>query len=314
MRALLKSTIQGVFGRLPAGPAIYRHLTRHVMGTQSSHIDKLSHAWPDYADLWLRNGICLEGKTIWIHGGGWTVYPCLLSFLLTGKGGVVSIWEGSADDQYTVKSIDFALSVSFRDHTIPEERLALIRSLRGKTTDQILNAINGKIVRMDRVTPAMADSSADLVVTGGVLEHFRPHELRGFLYKTANVLKPGGWCSHVFDLRDHLYHADKSIPFLNHLRLSDFQYKFRYGHPLGYHNRLLPAELEALIQSAGFQIRTTRRRILPQNRWATGQEDFDLATPGLDRSLLAPRFRNSTDEDLRTTAIQFLAQKPTRNE
>jgi len=40
MKSGLKAVVQGAFGRLPGGPGLYRHL----MGTESSHVDKLSHA------------------------------------------------------------------------------------------------------------------------------------------------------------------------------------------------------------------------------------------------------------------------------
>ncbi|HWD38402.1 MAG TPA: hypothetical protein VG944_06110, partial [Fimbriimonas sp.] len=239
-----------------------------------------------------------------------TVYPCLLAYLVTGKGGTVTVWEGSTDDQYSAKSIDFALKQAFPDFDIPADRLATIRSLEGKPANEILDAIGGRVIRSDRVQPILPAESIDLLVTGGVLEHFKPRELRTFLRRSFQALRRGGWCSHVFDLRDHLYHADKSIPFQNHLRFSELAYNVRYGHPLGYHNRLLPAEIEDLIREAGFEMRAIRRRVLPQNRWATCPKDFADATSGLDRSRLAPRFATATEEDLRSVAIQFLARKP----
>lgn len=280
------------------------------MGTQSTHVDKLSHSWAGYAGVWAQNGIELEGKTIWMHGGGWTVYPCLLAYLLTGKGGVVTVWESGADDQYSSKSVDFALKQTFGGISIPQNRLATVESLRGKGIDEILSAIGGRIVRTDRVKPELEDASIDLLLTGGILEHFRPADLDAFLEIASRIVKPGGWCSHVFDLRDHLYHADKSIPFLGHLRLSDLAYRLRFGHPLGYHNRLLPAELKQRLQNAGFDVRLERRLLLPTKVWAKEPEDFRVALVGIDRACLAPRFAEATDEDLKTAALHFLCQRP----
>lgn len=138
IRAGTKASIQWVFGNLPGGPRAYRLLTRGVMGTQATHIDKLSHAWPSYVSYWHQEGVELEGKTIWMHGGAWTVYPSLLAYLVTGTGGILTTWEAAADKQYTSKSLDFIQNQSFGDFSIPEERLRLVTSLQGLSTEQIL--------------------------------------------------------------------------------------------------------------------------------------------------------------------------------
>lgn len=63
MRALTKASIQGLFGRLPGGPHLYRNLTRARMGTQGSHIDKLARAWPGYVETWPVTGWAWRGST-----------------------------------------------------------------------------------------------------------------------------------------------------------------------------------------------------------------------------------------------------------
>jgi len=308
MRAPVKAAIQGAFSRLPGGPHLYRHLTRGRMGTQASHIDKLAKAWGSYADTWTRYGIDLNGKQIWMHDGGWTPYPVILAYLLTGSGARITMWEGELEDQYAAKSVEFGLKQKFGSVEVPEARYEKLRSLQGASSAEIVKVLGGEWRRTDRVLPQMEADSVDLLTTGGVLEHFRPAELDAFLAHTRGILRQGGWASHTFDMRDHLYHADKRIPFLNHLRYSDPVYSALFGHRLGYHNRLLPGELRSAIERAGFEVVAMRRRILPAERYVESPDEFRDALVGLDRAKLAPRFQAATDEDLRTVAVQFLCR------
>lgn len=287
---------------------MYRELTRTRMGTQASHIDKLARAWPGYVDTWARYGLELQGKHIWMHDGGWTPYPFVLMYLLTGKGGTVTMWEGQLGDQYAAKAVEFGLKQKFGNRVIAAEMLDKLRSLEGAPASDLVQALGGQLVRTARVLPILPEESVDLAITGGVLEHFRPSELEAFLTRSRSILRTGGWASHVFDMRDHLYHADKSIPFLNHLRHSDAKYALLYGHRLGYHNRMLPEEVRATVEAAGFQIVAMRRRVLPMEKYAESPQDFEGALVGVERSQLAPRFRSASDEDLRTVAVQFICR------
>jgi len=278
------------------------------MGTQASHIDKLSRAWPGYAETWAQYGLYLDGKDIWMHDGGWTPYPFVLMYLLTGRGGMVTMWEGELEDQYTAKAIEFGLNQKFGSIQVPQERYEKLRSLQGLAARELIKALGGEWRRAERVKPAMESSSVDLLITGGVLEHFRPKELAEFLSHSKAILRPNGWACHTFDMRDHLYHADKTIPFLNHLKHSDPVYQLMYGHKLGYHNRLLPDELRSTIESAGFEIVAMRRRVLPAEKYVESEKDFESALVGLERNQLAKRFESATDQDLRTVAVQFICR------
>jgi hypothetical protein len=310
LRAIVKASIQGVFGRLPGGPRLYREITRGRMGTQSSHIDKLARAWPGYAEFWARNGLDLEGKDVWMHDGGWTPYPFVLLYLLSGRGGTVTMWEGELESQYGPKAIEYGLKQEFGGVHVPSTRSDRLRGLKGAASAELVETLGGKWLRTHRVRPELRANSIDLLITGGVLEHFRPMELTAFLTHSKGILKPGGWAMHTFDMRDHLYHADKRIPFLNHLRYSNLAYEALYGHRLGYHNRLLPDQLRSAVTSAGYEIVAERRRILPAERYVESPEEFEAALVGLPRKRLAKQFESASEEDLRTVALQFLCRVP----
>ena len=156
----------------------------------------------------------------------------------------------------------------------------------------------------------MEGESVDLCHSGGILEHQSVEELRGVIAEIHRVLKPGGISSHVFDHRDHLYHADKRMWFLNHLRYSEGGYRLLFGHRLLFHNRLMPGEIENLFLESGFDKVAIRRLILADRPTYVDQpEEAIQGKLGLPRELLAPAFRGASDADLHTAAAHYIFKK-----
>ncbi|MBI3098974.1 MAG: methyltransferase domain-containing protein [Planctomycetes bacterium] len=311
-RALMKGAILAGFGRFPGGTRLYRHLTRERMGTQATHVDKLRRVWPGYVGVWEGHGtLRMEGLRVWVHEAGWTPYAPLINYLLTGSGGILTNVEGRLLDKYLSRAVNGSLGTALPPERFPRGRRRRVEGLRWcMRVEDALREI-GAEVHQD-VNPAslpLPSSSVDLCHSGGTLEHYRPGRLRGFLAECFRILRPGGVASHVFDHRDHLFHADARWPFLAHFALPGPVYELLCGHPLGYHNRLLPTEVERLFEEAGFERIVVRRMILPGREYV--EEKAALrGKQGLSRMLLAPRFRPATDEDLRTAAAHYLYRKP----
>src|SRR5262249_24715896 len=105
-RALAEGAIQAAFGHTPGGGALYRRLTREIGGTQATHVDKLARVLPGYCRVWTeRAGLRLEGARFWMHEGGWTPYPFLAAYLLTGSGGTVTNGAGRMLGRYLVAAV-----------------------------------------------------------------------------------------------------------------------------------------------------------------------------------------------------------------
>lgn len=310
-RALAKGAGLAAFGHVPGGASVYRRITREVLGTQRSHVDKLSRAWPHYAALWRRHGIDLSGRRVWIHEGGWTVFPFVAGWLLTGGGVTVTNVEGRVLDRYTSHAVGTALQTRFPDGLVTEERVRAQERLRWASGAAAVISGTGGVLAQD-VDPGrlpLESASMDLCHSGGTLEHYRPDQLRAFLAECFRVLRPGAVASHVFDHRDHLHHADRRWPFLAHLGLSDALYRPLCGHPLGYHSRLSPTEVVSLFHQAGFERIAVRRLVLPDRLWVDDGERL-RGSAGLPRPLLARRFRRLSEDDLRTAAAHYLFRRP----
>ncbi|HXU04755.1 MAG TPA: class I SAM-dependent methyltransferase [Polyangia bacterium] len=309
-RALAKGAAMAAFGHTPGGSDLYRRLTREIGGTQVTHVDKLTRVLPDYARVWTeRAGLRLEGARIWMYEGGWTPFPLLASYLLTGSGGTVTNGAGRMLGRYLVAAVNGALATAWPAGAVPDERRRVVEALRWASgIDDVLAATGGVLhAGVDAERPPLADGSVDLVHSGGALEHLPPAVLAKFLAASRRILAPGAIASHVFDHRDHLHHADRRWPFLAHLALPDTAYRIAAGHPLGYHSRLTPTQVAALFRAAGFELIALRRRILPEHRWVEGDAAL-LGTPGLPRRLLARRFRDISEIDLRTAAAHYLCR------
>jgi len=317
-RALLKGSGLFLMGLLPRGVHLYRRLTREIMGTQASHITKLHRVWPGYVEVICNTlGGPLEGRRIWVHESGWTPFLVCVNYLTCGNGGVLTntrLTNARMLDRYTVESINKALALAptLRKFTpIPEHRIRQIDALRWRENiDEVLSATGATYLEgaPHDALPLESDS-VDIVYSGGQLEHYRPCDLRAFLAEAFRILKPGGIIAPVLDHRDHLFHYDKALPFLYHYSLSELVYRLTHFSPLLYHNRLLPSEVSRMFEEAGFERIKILRLSLPGGRW------FDEGEPvegefGIERSKLAKRFRNASDDDLKTAAAHYIFRKP----
>ena len=313
IRALLKSSLLFTFGRLPGGANFYREFTRDKLGTQATHVDKLKRVWPGYVEVWTGDGcgLDMEGLDVWIHESGWTAYAPLVNFLLTGKGGAVTNSHARLLDRYLSRAVNGALETGSHFKMESHERWSTVEALRWETkVENALKNINAVSLQM---TPSsnvpLADKSIDLCHSGGVLEHYNPDDLKGFFAECFRILRPGGVSSHVLDHRDHMYHADKNLPFLAHLMLSDPAYNLVYGHPLTYHNRLLPGQIMSMLEAVGFEKIAVRRMTLPTQKYMPEDRVLE-GNIGIKRSRLAKRFQAASNTDLHTAAAHYLYRKP----
>jgi SAM-dependent methyltransferase len=318
IRAAAKGAGQLAFARVPGGAHVYRELTRgrFGLGTAATHVDKLARVWPGYVQVWRRLGVELDGADLWTHDAGATPFMPLAAFLLTGRGAAVTNREDRILDRYLEHARAGALAAAWPAAAAPKDRRRVLQGLRWVGSAREALAIVGARVH-DAVRPdavPLASASIDLCHSGGALEHYRRDELVAFLGELWRVLRPGAVASHVFDHRDHLHHADRRLPFLAHLGWSEPAYGALFGHALGFHARLAPAEVQDLFTAAGFERLAVRRLIYDnasgERRWVEHDDHTRAGAPGLARARLAPRVATITEPDLRTAAAHYLYRKP----
>ncbi len=311
LKALAKGALQLGLGRAPGGPELYRRIAWELLGTQATHVDKLARVTPGYCRVWDRVcGLRLEGLDLWVHDAGGTPFWALAGHLLTGASVRLTNDHARMLDRHIPRAVQGVLGMGLPDGLGSAQRRARISACRWlDRCDDVLER-TGTVLHNDVEVGAipMADASVDLAHSGGALEHLEPEDLEAFLAECHRVLRPGGVASHIFDHRDHLHHADRSLPFLAHLGLREPAYRALRGHPLGHHGRLAPAGVAAMFEAAGFEPIALRRLVIPARRYVDDAVAL-LAEPGLPRWLLARRFRDISELDLRTAACHYLYRK-----
>lgn len=312
IRALAKGTVLAAFGISRPTTRLYRTITRDWMGSQATHVDKLRRVWPEYTKVWRDIDIPLDGADVWVHEGGWTPFPFLINYLVTGRAGVVTNHEGRMLDRYLARAVNGAVECELPAHPELEERRSSVDGLRWvPTVADLVEGLGGTLhegVSLGAIP--LADASVDLCHSGGTLEHYTPGQLEAFLGEAMRILRPGAVMSHVFDHRDHLHHADAGWPFLHHYGMSDFAYRALCQGPLLYHNRLLPRQVEELFAGHGFERIAVRLMTLPSRHYVDDREPPGEGEFGIERAKLSARFEHATDHDLRTAAAHYLFRKP----
>jgi hypothetical protein len=143
------------------------------------------------------------------------------------------------------------------------------------------------------------------------------------LRNTLRVLRPGGHCVHLIDLREH---RDFSRP-LDFLRLGEAEYRERTGAP---ENRLRAGDWLELFAKAGFEIASARFMDRAPGLLASGQTDagrmllvpcdalyprrqLSEIEPWVDDALRAsfdPAYRSKSLAELSALGMHVVARRP----
>jgi len=316
VRGIAHASLLFAVAHLPGGPRAYHAVTRGLLRSQRRVLEKLQRVWPGYARLWReRCGLDLEARTIWVHEPGWVPFAPLASYLLTGRGGVLTSTGAGPSDRYLGAAVRAALRADFAlDRAQGAARRAAVAALADGTVARLLRATGTEAAAgVDPSRLPLATASVDLCHSGGVLEHHAPDVLAAFLRESFRVLRAGGVVSHVFDHRDHLRHVDPRWPFLLHMSLPDPLYRAAFGHRLLFHNRMAPADVTALLERAGFERIAIRRFVLPDKRYVDAEHDAQAGEAGVPAWLDSGRLARLSTDDRHTAAIHYLYRKPARS-
>ena len=165
---------------------------------------------------------------------------------------------------------------------------------------------------------ALADDTLDTIFSITVLEHV--DDLPGVLRNTHRMLKPGGWCLHDIDLRDHAHLEDAPLEFLrfseeeyarqsprsHRHRASDYLREFAAaGWGIPYAGYCLPHRLAGGI--------TDNYGMAQKPLEHTFFSDLESIAPWVTderRGALHPDFQRYGLQELSVTGMQVVAVKP----
>ena len=139
-----------------------------------------------------------------------------------------------------------------------------------------------------RDTAAVTQGKADLLFSHVVLDLV--HDLEAMYERCGRWVKPGGWMSHLLDFTSH----GITSAWNGHRQYSDAIWRVIAGQRPFFPNREPLSRHLALLEKFGFEIASVQR----QSRES-----------GIDRSRLAPRWRDLSDEDLTCVYGFIVARK-----
>lgn len=136
---------------------------------------------------------------------------------------------------------------------------------------------------------AIPDCSVDFIWSQAVLEHVPRSQFAQTMRELRRILKPGGWCSHDVDLRDHFNGG------LNNLRFTEPVWEGALFSSSGFYtNRIRFGQMLSLFQDAGFVVKQ-----LTPRKWDS--------LP-IDRAQLDGQFASLPEDDLLVCGFDVVLQ------
>jgi SAM-dependent methyltransferase len=169
---------------------------------------------------------------------------------------------------------------------------------RCRTIGELLNA-----ARIEYIAPGDAskthlpESSVDVVFSNSVMEHIPRETIEEIMKESFRILRPGGLAIHSANCGDHYAYFDRKITQIHYLSYSEASWK-KWNNSLLFQNRLRPEDFLGMAGSAGLSILLAKQKPNP------------ALLSSLARMNVAPEFLRYSPEQLATTSIDFVAQRP----
>lgn len=142
------------------------------------------------------------------------------------------------------------------------------------------------------------DGQVDLAFSNLVFQNVHVCVLERLVQETFRILKPGGFAIHRIGMDDEYAAVDPARGPLDFLRYSRSGWDLLFSHSIKYCNRIRCSQFLELFSRTGFREVWTRKRV-----------DYE-AIGSLRRRGVAPEFRRMSWEDLATTGLDIVLEKP----
>jgi SAM-dependent methyltransferase len=167
--------------------------------------------------------------------------------------------------------------------------------LRARSFNEAYEALGAEyILNANGSTAAVESESYALVISLAVLEHIQSEILSEVISETYRMLRPGGYALHGFDLSDHYWYFDSSMPRKNYLRFSPASWDRWFSSRVMYINRdrVQRPEWDDIFKRANFEI-----------------VDCEIVREPLGGIGVHPAYGLSPD-DAQTMSLRYLLRRP----
>jgi SAM-dependent methyltransferase len=165
--------------------------------------------------------------------------------------------------------------------------------LRTRSFEEAYEVLGAEyILKPNGSTAAVESESYGLVISLAVLEHIQSDVLADVIAETYRMLRPGGYALHGFDLSDHYWYFDSSMPRKNYLRFSPATWDRWFSNRVMYINRVQRPEWDDIFRRANFEV-----------------VDCQIVREPLGGIGVHPAYGLSPD-DAQTMSLQYLLRRP----
>lgn len=243
-------------------------------------------------------GFSLDGKDAVEIGTGWVPLIPVFFWLCGARSCRTYDLDRLLSEDWTAKALGDAVQylTMQRWEEVAAGRLELLASvLDRRSIGPVLELCAVEYhAPADASKTGLPPGSADVVFSNNVLEHVAPDAIVPLLAEARRILRPGGVTAHVVDLSDHYSHSDPSLPRVNFLKYSDWQFRWINNRWI-YQNRLRPCHYRQMLDEVGL-------RVL---KWDVRIDENSLRH--VRKMKLAQRFRELPQEELCADALVFVA-------
>jgi SAM-dependent methyltransferase len=249
-------------------------------------------------DLSERFGFVKDGDRLLELGTGWFHWDALTTRLFFDVHGVLyDVWDNRQMNglKNYLRQLDDRLGTLKVDPRRRNRARRLISEIE-RTTDyrSLYELLDFEYVVDSAGTLAgLEGGTFDVVISAGVLEHVYIEDTTELIYGIARILKPGGWCAHSINIRDHLYQYDVSVSPKQYLRYSHRVWKSFFENDVQYINKLQRSDWLRVFTDAGLLL-----------------VDENVEYTDLCGMRVARDYRNYAVADLACTDLNIVHRKP----
>jgi Methyltransferase domain len=287
------------------GQDTYEWLTAVVLGTQRGMSRKWCYWFREHVVLCRRVAhFGLHGKRVWLFQPGWSLAPIMLSYVVTGRGPLVTEDRRRLSRRYLPNSIT--------EVTKHASRICKTAGAEGEFAPAFISRLEScsrsprRALEICQATYSVGDlsrlaslpsDSVDISLSMGRLEHLSEAELSFLMSEMYRLTTHGGIGSHIVDHRDHFSYYDKSIHCFHHLSFSDQSWAAIAKRGKVFRNRLLEPDYIRLFQRAGFEVLAAIHEL--------HKHDADHVDP---KTLWGP-YADLTPQDLEAAVSHFIVRR-----
>lgn len=301
LKYLLAATALRLFSSTSITKKLYRTLGNYY-GTKRRSMEQMPEYYVQRVKYMLKlinhNHIINDGDKIAELGTGWLHWDAFtLALFFNVEGALFDIWDNRqlSGLQNYISQLELRLNGLDIENFRRKRAFQLITCIKKVKTYEELYDILGFIYIIDESGKLnkLNNSSYNVVLSSGVLEHIDLNILSEYVKNISDILKPGGYSVHSINIRDHLHDYDKKTSSKQYLKYSDKTWKHWFDNEVQYINRKQHSDWLSLFDKVGLKLIAE-----------------EIVNTDLNGLIISKDYKNYKIRDLNCAQLNIVHRKP----